>query len=646
MSFFRPSRRRSHPALFIVGMGLVLCAAAAGAGSILVGHAQSPMIGGCPIFPADNIWNTPVTNLPVDANSNAYINSIGANTGMHPDFGAGQWQGAPIGIPYIVVPQGQAKVPVSFTYASESDPGPYPIPANAPIEGGASSTGDRHVLVVEQGTCKLYETWSSYPQGGGTSWQAGSGALFDLTSNNLRSDTWTSADAAGLPILPGLVRHDEVAAGVINHALRFTVVHTRNTYVWPARHQASSSTNAAYPPMGQRFRLKASFNISGYSHDTQVILTALKTYGMIIADNGSNWYLSGAPDPGWDDNALVTELGGIKGLNFEAVNENSLQISANSGQAAVPPAAPSALNAAPISTSKIDLNWTDNAVNESGFYIERKTGLNGTYATIAIAPANSVLYHDTNLTDNTTYYYQIRAFNSYGFSATLGPASAVTPLAVPLAPSNLSVWAISPTQVKMLWADNSHNESGFAIERSPDGTTGWTQIGPLTPPDTTSGADSSLTASTTYFYRIKAHNTAGDAYSNVAKVITTLWLVTNAMDDGHGGNSNMLSYALANAVAGQSINFNVGGGTISFVPGSTWTPAVPNGVNIIGSCDGTQPLLTINGTGLPAGTGGLVLNHNVLYGVKIVKFPGGLNKPQLSAPAPTGNRLLCVVVTK
>lgn len=292
--------------------------------------ATPPSVGGCQLFPADNVWNTPVDTLPLDPNSTTYVNAIGATAHVHADFGSGLWNGGPIGIPYTTVPANQATVPVSFTYAGESDPGPYPIPADAPIEGGSQSNGDRHVLVVQQGSCTLYELFAAYPQNGGQSWTAGSGAVFPLGSDALRPAGWTSADAAGLPILPGLVRHDEVAAGAINHAIRFTAPHTANRYVWPARHQAGSSA-AGLPPMGERFRLKASFDISGYPADDQVILTALKRYGMILADNGSAWYLSGAPDPGWD-NSVLHLLGNIAGANFEAVDESSLMVDPNSAQ--------------------------------------------------------------------------------------------------------------------------------------------------------------------------------------------------------------------------------------------------------------------------------------------------------------------------
>ena len=296
----------------------------------------APMLAGCPVFPANNIWNTRVDTLPVDASSTAYVTTIGPNAGMHPDFGAGEWNGGPIGIPYAAVPTNQPPVAMSFDYDDESDPGPYPFPTNAPIEGGPDSDGDRHVLIVRRGACDLFETWYSWPTPDG-SWYAGSGARFGLTSNALRPDGWTSADAAGLPVLPGLVRYDEVASGAIRHALRFTAPQTRRAYVWPARHYASDLTGPQYPPMGQRFRLKASFEISGFSPANQVILQALKTYGMFLADNGSAWYLSGVPDPRWDDDDLHALQTGVHGRDFEAVDESSLMIDPDSGAAYPPP---------------------------------------------------------------------------------------------------------------------------------------------------------------------------------------------------------------------------------------------------------------------------------------------------------------------
>ncbi len=290
-------------------------------------------LGGCPMFPANNIWNTPIDTLPVSTYSAAYINSIGPSTGFHPDFGSGTWDGGPIGIPYALVPGSQAKVTVTFEYAGESDAGPYPIPANVPIEGGPNSTGDRHILLVDTTNCILYELYSAYPQTDGT-WHAGSGAIFDLKGNLLRPAGWTSADAAGLPILPGLVRYDEVAAGEIKHAIRFTVQTSQKAYLWPARHYASSNTSTSVPPMGARFRLKNAFNVSTFPAEVQVILNAMKKYGIIVADNGSNWYISGVPDERWNNDNLAT-LRNVHGSDFEAVDESGLMISPDSAQANV-----------------------------------------------------------------------------------------------------------------------------------------------------------------------------------------------------------------------------------------------------------------------------------------------------------------------
>jgi hypothetical protein len=270
------------------------------------------------VVPPDNPWNQDISTAPIDPNSDNLIASMGTNVGLHPDFGT-VYNGTPNGIPYIVVAGSQPRVPINFTaYGSESDPGPYPVPADAPIEGGPGSTGDRHVLVLDRDNWILYEMGYSFPING-ISWNANCGAVFNLNSNALRPAGWTSADAAGLPIFPGLVRYDEVfEQGVISHALRFTAQPTRRGYVYPARHFASSDTSVNRPPMGMRVRLKASFNISTFSPRMQVILRALKRYGMILADNGSNWFISGAPDPRWDDDELST-LKSIKGSNFEVV---------------------------------------------------------------------------------------------------------------------------------------------------------------------------------------------------------------------------------------------------------------------------------------------------------------------------------------
>ena len=293
----------------------------------LFGTAQGsrlPAAPECPIFPADNPWNQRVDDLPVHPRSDEMVQSIGSDEGLHPDFGSGNWEGAPIGIPYTVVSSDQDKVPVSFRYDDESDPGGYPIPPDVPIEGGPNSRGDRHILLVDKDDCKLYELFAAYPKNDGPGWRAGSGAIFDLNSNALRPRGWTSADAAGLPILPGLARYHEVDDGVIDHALRFTVERSRRHYVYPARHFASDLTNRNLPAMGQRFRLKKGFDISGYPRQVRVILVALKRYGMIVADNGSDWYISGAPDPGWNNDALH-ELHDIEGRHFEVVDASSLR---------------------------------------------------------------------------------------------------------------------------------------------------------------------------------------------------------------------------------------------------------------------------------------------------------------------------------
>lgn len=294
------------------------------------GPAPVPDLGpgaslrGKQVFPADSPWNQDISTLPVDSNSDNLIASIGVNATLHPDFGT-VYDGAPNGIPYVVVAGTQPLVPINFTaYGNQSDPGPYPVPTDAPIEGGPGSTGDRHVIVIDRDNWKLYETFSSYPVNGGASWNAASGAIFDLNSNALRPAGWTSADAAGLPIFPGLVRYDEVfERGEINHALRFTAQTTRRAYVHPARHFASSDTSPNRPPMGMRVRLKASFDISTFSPRIQVILRAMKKHGMILADNGSNWFISGAPDPRWSDDELRA-LRTIRGSSFEVVQMGTI----------------------------------------------------------------------------------------------------------------------------------------------------------------------------------------------------------------------------------------------------------------------------------------------------------------------------------
>lgn len=270
------------------------------------------------IFPPDNPWNTDISNAPVHPQSAAFLASMGLDTGLHPDFGT-VYQGAPNGIPYVLVYGDQPQVPITFTYSDESDPGPYPIPPNAPIEGGSHSTGDRHVIVIDTDHLKLYEIYRAFPLQNATRWKGDSGAVFDLTSNALRPMYWTSADAAGLPIFAGLVRYDEVVEKhAVKHALRYTVSTTQHAFIPPATHWASSNTDPNVPPMGLRVRLKASFNETQFSPNIRVILEAMKHYGMFVADNGSNWYISGAPDSRWDDDDLHT-LGQVHGSDFEVV---------------------------------------------------------------------------------------------------------------------------------------------------------------------------------------------------------------------------------------------------------------------------------------------------------------------------------------
>lgn len=283
-----------------------------------IGAASAPFLPEapkCPMFPTTNVWNKPVAGLPVRADSDTLIRSIGLNAYLHPDFSS--FAGGGYGIPYNVVGGGRKKKYVKFTYASESDRGPYPIPRRPKIEGGS----DRHMLIVDRDNCVLYELYAARKTS--TGWKAGSGAIWSLTSNALRPLGWTSADAAGLPILPGLVRYDEVAAGVIRHALRFTAPVTRRAYIFPARHFAADSNDPALPPMGLRVRLKASVDISSFGPQARVLLQALKDYGMILADNGSPWYVTGAPSSGWDDDDMH-DLHTLRGSDFEVVDTSSL----------------------------------------------------------------------------------------------------------------------------------------------------------------------------------------------------------------------------------------------------------------------------------------------------------------------------------
>ncbi|HEX2703733.1 MAG TPA: hypothetical protein VHM72_09910 [Solirubrobacteraceae bacterium] len=304
---------RARVALAAAVLGAIACSVGV-AGASGANYPLGRGTGGCPVFPNSSPWHEKVTDLPVSPLSSEYIASIGADLDLHPDFGHER----AYGIPYAVVPANQPKVAIHFTaYGSQSNPGPYPIPAGAPVEGGQGATGDRHVIVLEEGTCKLYELWDAQPQADG-SWDAGSGAVFNLRSDKLRPNGWTSADAAGLSIFAGLIRYGEIKRGYINHAIRFTVPQTEAGFIHPATHFASSSTNPDLPPMGLRLRLEASYPIDSFPRADRIILRAMKTYGLIVADNGSPWYFQGATDPRWNDEVL-DQLKGVPGSAFQVV---------------------------------------------------------------------------------------------------------------------------------------------------------------------------------------------------------------------------------------------------------------------------------------------------------------------------------------
>jgi hypothetical protein len=396
-------------------------------------HAQAPTVGSCTVLPADNIWNTPIDQLPASPNSSTYVNTIGATAGVHADFGSGLYAGGPIGIPFITVPGTQTKYPVSFDYADESDPGPYAVPLNAPIEGGSASDGDRHAIAVDTDHCILYELYDAHPQT--ASWKAGSGAIYNLLSNNLRVATWTSADAAGLPIFPGLARYDEIAAGEIRHALRFTVPKTQKAYVWPARHYASSLTSAQYPPMGVRFRLRASFDISSFSPANQIILRALKKYGMMIADNGSSWFISGAPDSRWNNDELH-DLGRIHGSDFEVVDVSGLMITADSGQAkqsgttTTPPVTP------PTPPAAITITISPSSA-------EVRTGRTRAFtAAIQNTTNKSVTWKVNGITGGNSKLGLISSLGTYMAPSTVPPGGVVTVSAVSVADPTKSAQAL------------------------------------------------------------------------------------------------------------------------------------------------------------------------------------------------------------
>jgi len=361
-----------------------------------IATGQGASLNGFRPFPADNAWNQNISSAPVDPNSDAIINFIGPTIGLHPDFGSGLYQGSSMGIPYVAVNGSQNLVAINFTaYGDESDPGPMPVPASAPIEGYPNpGNGDRHVLVIDNANCFLYELYSASANSDG-SWNAGSTAVWDLLNDEQRPWTWTSADAAGLSIFAGLVRYDEVASGKIQHAIRFTLPQSQAAMIPPASHWAANSSNSLAAPMGMRMRLKASYDISGFSSNVQVILTALKTYGIIMADNGSAMYLSGAPDDRWDNNDLHN-LSQVPASAFEVVQMNPIYTASNVPQGAAPSISTFTASATTVSSgTKVTLNW--NAAAASYYVISPQIGaVRGSSVTVVPSQTTTYTLYATN----------------------------------------------------------------------------------------------------------------------------------------------------------------------------------------------------------------------------------------------------------
>jgi hypothetical protein len=367
---------------------------------------QGASLNGFLPFPSDNLWNKDISSSTVDPNSSAIINYVGSTIGIHPDFGSGQYNGSYMGIPYTVVDNTQPLIPINYqAYGSESDPGPMPIPLSAPIEGYPNpGTGDRHVLVLDSANCFLYELYSSYPQT--ASWNADSGAVWDLLADEQRPYTWTSADAAGLPIFPGLVRYDEVAAGAINHGIRFTLQNSSAGFTPPASHWASTTSNTAAPPMGTRFRLKSSFDVSAFSATNQVILNAMKKYGLILADNGSSMYISGAPDDRWN-NSDLHNLGQVQASNFEVLEISPLYSNSDIPTGANPAISGFTASATSITSgTAVTLSWQVSGAS----YVIISPAIGATRATSAsVSP-----------TATTTYFlYATNAFGRASSSVTI-----------------------------------------------------------------------------------------------------------------------------------------------------------------------------------------------------------------------------------
>ena len=362
---------------------------------------QGASLNGFLPFPSDNLWNKDISAATVDSNSANYISYIGSSVGLHPDFGSGEYNGSYMGIPYTVVNSSQSLVPITYTaYGDESDPGPMPVPLTAPIEGYPNpGTGDRHVLVLDNVNCFLYELYSSYPQT--ASWDAGSGAVWDLLADEQRPYTWTSADAAGLPIFPGLVRYDEVAAGAINHAIRFTLQNSSAGFTPPASHWASTTSNANALPMGARLRLKAAFNVSSYSATNQVILNAMKEYGLIMADNGSSMYISGAPDDRWSNDDLHN-LGSVTASDFDVIQISPLYTNANVPSGPAPQITQFVASANSVAAgTPVTLSWQVTGAS----YVIVSPAVGATRGTsVSVSPSATTIYtlYATNAFGQTT----------------------------------------------------------------------------------------------------------------------------------------------------------------------------------------------------------------------------------------------------
>jgi hypothetical protein len=395
---------------FLSSLLLVLCLVSASSaknkcGGMALGAGAS--LNGFVPFPADSLWNQNIAGAPVDPNSDAIINFIGESTPLHPDFGSGLYAGREIGIPYIVV-SGDPLVKVNFTaYGDESDPGPMPIPANAPIEGDPKpGSGDRHVLVLDRDTCWLYELYNSHLLKNGN-WNAASAAVWDLLQGEQRPYTWTSADAAGLPVFPGLARYDEYASGAIQHALRFTLKNSQAAFTPPASHWAANSTNPAAAPMGMRLRLKANYDISDFPAQAKAILTALQQYGMIMADNGSSMYISGDPDDRWDND----DLGALKQVPasaFEVVLMNPIYTAANVPQGMNPTIASFTANPQTVSPgSPVTLSW--NVTNAEYNILSPQVGvIRGTSVTVVPAKTTTYSLYSTNQYGRTTATVKVK----------------------------------------------------------------------------------------------------------------------------------------------------------------------------------------------------------------------------------------------